>query len=77
MAQWFKNLTAAAQVPGEAWVPSLAWHSGLKGSGMAEAMAQIITLAWIHSQAQELPYAMDVATKKKKKKRKKEEGKQV
>ena len=30
MAQWVKNLTAAAQVSAEAQVQSLAWHSGLK-----------------------------------------------
>ena len=30
MAEWVKNQTAAAQVTAEVWVPSLAWHSGLK-----------------------------------------------
>ena len=30
MAQWVKNLTAAARVPVEAQVRSLAWCSGLK-----------------------------------------------
>ena len=30
VAQWVKNLTAAAQVSAEAQVQSLAWHSGLK-----------------------------------------------
>ena len=30
VVQWIKNLTAVAQVAVEAWVQSLAWHSGLK-----------------------------------------------
>ena len=34
----------------------------LKGSGIATAAAQV-TVAWIQSLAQQLPYAMDAATK--------------
>ena len=31
VVQLVKNMTAAAWVAVEAWVQSLAWHSGLKG----------------------------------------------
>ena len=30
MAQWVENLTAAAPVAAEVWIPSLPWYSGLK-----------------------------------------------
>ena len=58
-----QNMTAVAWVSAELWVQSLAWHSGLKGSGVAAAVAQIQSLA------QELPCAVGVAIKKKKKER--------
>ena len=50
------NLTAAAWVAAEARAQSLAWHRGVKGSGVAAAVIQIQSLA------QELPYAVGVAT---------------
>ena len=36
MVQWVKNLTAVAQVTTEAWVQSLAQHSGLKDLELSE-----------------------------------------
>lgn len=36
MAQWVKNLTAVAQVTVEAWIPSLAWHNGLKDPALPQ-----------------------------------------
>ena len=58
-----QNMTAVAWVSAELWVQSLAWHSGLKGSGVAAAVAQIQFLAW------ELPYAKGAAIKKKRRRR--------
>ena len=43
--QGVKNLTAAAQVAAEAWVPFRAWGSGLKDSVLPAAVAQIQSLA--------------------------------
>lgn len=37
MEQWVRNLIAVACVDVEVQVQSLAWHSGLKGSGVAIA----------------------------------------
>ena len=61
MAHWVENLTAVAWVMAEALVQYLAQCSGLKGSLIAIALAQIQSLA------QELPYAVCAAKKKKKK----------
>ena len=36
MAQWVKDLTAAAQVAAEVWVQFPAWHSGLKGPALPQ-----------------------------------------
>ena len=55
MAQWVQNSTAAAWVAAEVGVRSLAQRSGLKD------------VAWIHSLAWELPYAMGVDIKGKRK----------
>ena len=52
--QWVKSVTAAAWATAEAWVSSPAQHSGLKGSSVVAAAAQIQSLA------QELPYAVGV-----------------
>lgn len=41
MWQWVKNLPAVARLAMEAWVPTLAWHSGLKLSRVSMAMAQV------------------------------------
>ena len=59
MAQWVKNLTAAAPVAAEAQIPSPAWVSGLKDSVLPQLWHGIQFLA------QELPYAMGVAIKNK------------
>ena len=48
MAQEVKNPTAVAQVTAEVQVQSSAWHSGVKGPGVATAAT------WIQSLAQEL-----------------------
>ena len=47
MVQWDKNITASAQVTAEAWVQSLAWHSGLNDPVLLcnAAVAQIQSLA--------------------------------
>ena len=37
VALWVKDLASVAQVAVEAWVHSLAWHRGLKGSGIVAA----------------------------------------
>ena len=58
VAQWVKNLMAAAQVAAEAQVQSPAWGSGCQGSGVATAAA------WIQSLARELPYGTGAAIKK-------------
>ena len=63
MAQWVKDLTAVAQVAAEAQVCSPAQRSGLKGSAVAAASAQVAAVAWIQSLAQKLPYAASVAVK--------------
>ena len=55
MAHWVKNPTAAAGVSVEEEVQSLARQSGLKGSGIAAAAAQVAAVARIQSQARELP----------------------
>ena len=52
MAQWVKNLTAAAQVAPEAHVQSLAWCCGLKDPALPQ-----------QSLAPKLPYALGVAIK--------------
>ena len=57
MAQWIKNLTAAAQDAVESQVQSLAWH---RSCGIATATVQIQSLA------HKLPYAAGVPTKNKK-----------
>ena len=61
MAQWVKNLTAAAWVTcrGAALISHPAQWG--KGSGVATAAAHLQSLTW------ELPYAMGVAMKLKKK----------
>ena len=41
MAQWVRNMIAAASIREEVCLQSLAWHSGLKGSGIATIVAQI------------------------------------
>ena len=62
MAQWIKNLTSVAQVAVEVQVQSPAQCSGLKGWGISAvavaAVALVTAVAWIHSLAWELPYAM-------------------
>ena len=57
MAQWVKKPAAAARVTMEVGVQSPARCSGLKGSSVATAVAQIQSLA------QELPYDMGAALK--------------
>ena len=52
MAQWVKNLTAAAQVAAEAHVQSLAWCGGLKDPALPQ-----------QSLAPKLPYALGVTIK--------------
>ena len=54
VVQWVKNPTAAAQVPVEVWVQSLAHFSGLKD-----------TVTQTQFPAQQLPYAAGVAIRKK------------
>lgn len=45
MVQCVKNLTTAVQVSAEAWVQSLDWHSGLKGSVAAiQSLAQNLNM---------------------------------
>ena len=61
-----KNLTTAAWVSAEAWVGSLAQHSGLKDLSVAAALAQVEAATWIPSLAQELPYAKGLAITEKK-----------
>ena len=62
--QWDKNLSAAAQVAEEAWVWSLAWHSGLKDPVLPQLQAQAAAAAQIQSLAREFPYAPGAAIKK-------------
>ena len=57
MVQWVKNLTAAAQVSGEAQVQSPSQHNVLKGSSVAAVVARIQSMAW------ELPFTMGGAIK--------------
>ena len=63
MAQWVKNLTAAAWVAVEVQVRPQAWQSGLKDLALPEALAWVAAVAWMQSLAQELPYAVGVAIK--------------
>lgn len=56
-----KNLTAEALVAMEVWVQYPAWHSGLKGCGVAPAAAQVTAVALIQSLVQKLPYAAGIA----------------
>ena len=65
MAQWAKDLTAAAWVAAESKVQTLPREPWVKGSGIATAVAWITASAWIQPLARELPYAGDVAMKKK------------
>ena len=60
MAQWVKNLTAAAQVSAEVQVPSLAWGSWSKDQALLQVWHGLLQ---IQSLAGELPYAVDVAIK--------------
>ena len=69
MAQWIKNLTAAAQVDAEAWVQS-GLVQRVKGSGIASAATQMQSLA------QELPYVTGAAIKKTKTTILKEKGRE-
>ena len=39
--QWVKNPTAAAQVPPEAWVRSLTWHSELKNLALPQLQLRV------------------------------------
>ena len=64
--QWVKNPTAVAQVAQGAQVGSLARLSGLKGPGVATAVAWVAASAQIQFPAWEFPYAPGVALKKKK-----------
>ena len=47
MVQWVKNPTAAARVPMEVWVRSLARCSEVNGSGVVAAVAQVTAMAQI------------------------------
>ena len=60
MVQWIKNLTAVAWVDTEAWLQSLAWHSGFKGSAVATATAKVTAATRIQSLIWEIPYARSV-----------------
>ena len=51
VAQWVKNPTAAARVVMEVWISIPGPVQWVKGSGVA------VSVAWIQSLAQELPYA--------------------
>ena len=66
MVRWVKNPTSAALVPAEVWVQSPTQHSGLKGSSIAAAPAQVTGVAQIQSLAWEFPYALGATIKKKK-----------
>ena len=66
MAQWVKNLTAAAQATAEEWVQAPNWHSGLKDP--------VLTYLWHKLQLQfgfnpwpgrEFPYATGAPQNKK------------
>ena len=56
----------AAGVAAEVQVRSPAWHSGIKGSVIAVAAAQVPGAARIRSLARELLYVIGAAIKKKK-----------
>ena len=64
MVQWGRNVTTAAQVTVEAWVPPPAQMQWVKGSSIAAAVTYTTNMVWILSLALELPYAMGVAVKK-------------
>ena len=64
VVQWVKNLTAVAQVAGEAGL-ILGPVQWVKVAGIA-IVTQIAAVARIQSLAQELPYATGVARKRKK-----------
>ena len=66
LAQWVKDLTAAAGVVAEVWVQFLVqW---VKRSGLATA-AVVAAAAWRQSLAWELPYVAGAAIGKKKTKK--------
>ena len=64
MVQWVKNLTTAAWATAEVQVRSLATVR----SSNATDVVQVAAAPWIHSLAQELPYATGAAKRKKNKK---------
>jgi len=66
VVQWFKYLTAVAQVSVEAWVPSPAQHSGLKGLALLQLQLGFNLCS------PEFLYALSAAIQKKKKKKKRE-----
>ena len=58
MTSWVKNPLVVAWVTAEAWVQSLAWHSGLKDLVLLQPRHRF------HTEAREPPYAMGVAIKR-------------
>ena len=65
MAHWVKNLSTAAQVCVEAWVPSQVQCSGLKDPALPRLWHRWQLKAQIQSQEQELPYAAGIVIKNK------------
>ena len=61
MAQWVKNLTAAAWITGAVWVPSPAQHSSIPG--IAATASGVATVVHTQSPAEQLPYAVGPALK--------------
>ena len=61
VAHWVKNPTPVAQVTTDTQILIPGLEQQVKGSGIAEAVAQIAAAAWIQFLAQEFPYAMGVA----------------
>ena len=65
MAQWVKNLTAAARVSVEVWVPSPNPAQWAEGPGFATAVGQVAAVAPVQSLAQELPCSAGASVKRK------------
>ena len=57
MAQWVKDLTAAARVAVEGWVEPLAWGSELKDPVLSQLWLRFQSLAWA------IPYVVGMAIK--------------
>ena len=70
VAQWVKNLTAAARVSVEVRVPSPDPAQWVKGCSFATALGQMVTVAPIQSLAQELLYTAGASIKRKNKNKK-------